>query len=116
MLDLILEVYDYLIIALSILIPFILLLFKLTKNNKLRKLYHNLLIIKGVVKKNMYTAEEFFNYAGQDKKEWVKTKVNQYCIENGIKYDENEVETSIEEFIEVSKTINKKEEEESDLL
>ena len=116
MFEWILEIYDYLIIGISTIGFIFITLYKITKNSKYRKIFENLLILKGLVKNNMYTAEGFLNFSGSDKKEWVKIKVNQYCIEHGIKYDELEVDNSIEEYIELSKTVNKREQEKEKLV
>lgn len=54
----------------------------------------------------MTTVENFANYTGEEKKEYVMTKVNQYCIENKIEYDAELTETNIEKMIEFSKGVN----------
>lgn len=55
-------------------------------------------------------AETFTNYSGEEKKEYVLTKVNQFAIENGIKFDAELVSEKIERLIELSKQVNKREE------
>ena len=54
----------------------------------------------------MEIAESFANYSGEEKKEYVITKVNQFAIENGIKFDLQMVTEKIEEMIELSKKVN----------
>lgn len=59
-----------------------------------------------IILEAMTTVENFANYTGEEKKEYVKTKVNQYCIENKIKYDAELTETNIEKMIDFSKGVN----------
>lgn len=57
----------------------------------------------------MEIAETFVNYSGEEKKEYVLTKINQYAIENGIVFDSKLVSEKIEELITLSKQVNKRE-------
>lgn len=54
-------------------------------------------------------AEMFVGYSGEEKKEYVMTKVNQFAIENGIEFNSELVSKKIEELIALSKQVNKRE-------
>lgn len=62
--------------------------------------------VMDIIREEMTTVENFANYTGEEKKEYVKTKVNQYCIENKIDYDAELTEANIEKMIEFSKGVN----------
>ena len=53
-------------------------------------------------------AEQFINFTGKDKREWVLTKVNQFCLNNGIIYDDSKSEELLENAIELTKRVNKR--------
>lgn len=57
----------------------------------------------------MEIAENYTQYKGVDKKEYVMDKVNLYAAENGLLYDAKAVAEKIEELIEFSKQVNKRE-------
>ncbi|HEY8364061.1 MAG TPA: hypothetical protein VIK84_00695 [Haloplasmataceae bacterium] len=116
MLELIKEIKEILAIIIPVIIGFIVLVSKLTKSTKLKKLAQNLIEVEKITRDYICNAEKFLNYSGQDKKEWVKTKVNQYCIENDIKYEENVIDDIIENLIVLSKTVNKREKDMGGLL
>src|SRR5690554_2005534 len=103
------EIIDIIAVALPLLISLIIVIAKLTKNTKLKKVSENLIEVEEVIKRLMESAESFINYSGSDKKEWVKIKVNQYCIENGIPYRDSIVDSLIEKLIELTKIVNKRE-------
>ena len=56
----------------------------------------------------MEIAENFSNYSGEEKKQFVLTKVNQFAIENGLKFDAETTAAQVEKLIELSKKINAK--------
>lgn len=60
------------------------------------------------ISKLMEIAEEFTNYSGEEKKEFVITKLNQFAIENCLKFDVNKASNKIEELIMLSKNVNYK--------
>lgn len=89
---------------------------KNSKSKKLAKLATNVNKITKEVQKYVVAAEQFLNYAGQDKKEWVKTKVNQFAIENKIEYDEKLVDNLIEEIVELTKRVNSRDKDQKEEL
>lgn len=56
----------------------------------------------------MEIAENYTEYKGEDKKQYVMEKVNQYAAENGITFDAKSVADKIERLIEFSKQVNKR--------
>ena len=108
MLELVKEIIDIVAVAVPLIISLVIAIVKLYKNIKLKKASENLIEVEFVIKRFMEYAESFINYSGKDKKEWVMVKVNQYCIEHKIPYDERVVEDLLEKFIYLSKVVNKR--------
>lgn len=109
MLEIIKDISEFLAVVIPLIISLFILIAKLTKNTKLKILSENFIQVEKEIKKCMENAESFISYSGDDKKEWVKTKVNQFCIENDIPYNETIVDSTIERFIDLTKTVNKRE-------
>lgn len=51
-------------------------------------------------------AEEFTDFNGTEKKEYVMTKANRYAIENHIPFDEEVVSAKVEDLVSLSKEVN----------
>lgn len=51
-------------------------------------------------------AEQFANFTGHEKKQYVLTKANRYALENNIPFDESTVDTEIERIVKLSKNVN----------
>lgn len=51
-------------------------------------------------------AEQFANFTGEEKKQYVLTKANRYALENNIPFDESTVDTEIEKIVKLSKNVN----------
>ncbi len=51
-------------------------------------------------------AEEFTNFTGTEKKEYVMTKANRYAIKNRIPFDEQLVSDKVEDLVALSKEVN----------
>lgn len=116
MLDKIVEIKELLTIVITLAISFIVLLSKLFKNVKLKRVAQNLIEVEKSVREYICQIEDFSNFTGEDKKEWVKTKVNQFCINKGIDFNEELVDEFIEMFISFSKVVNKRDKEMNELL
>ncbi len=71
---------------------------KLIALNKLTSTLQNLIM----------EAENFANFTGAEKKEYVMTKANRYALENKIPYDEQAVSDKIEDMVALSKEVNKR--------
>lgn len=95
--------------ALSLFVACISFLIKLIKTvrEKIRNKKHSELMES--VAPIMEIAENYTQYKGADKKEYVMDKVNLYAAENGLLYDAKAVAEKIEELIEFSKQVNKRE-------
>ena len=110
------SIADLLPVIGSIILSDIILVIKLVKNTNSKKYVENILEVEKKVIEFICIAENFINFTGSDKKEWVKIKINQFCIVNKIKYDEEFVEQKIEENINLSKSVNFKNIEKGELL
>lgn len=51
-------------------------------------------------------AEKFIHYSGKEKKNYVKTRINQFCIQNKIKYNDAAVDLLIEQAVSLTKKVN----------
>lgn len=110
------EIKDYITIGLTcILIIMYLITFLLRKssNKKAAKLADKveesasrILAIKKLAENYMALAEQFLEFSGEDKKQWVTSHIKEECIQNGITYDDDEISKSIEELINFSKKVN----------
>ena len=85
------------------------LLTRLIKTAKEKKQALNINKICNAVVPFITQAESFRNYSGQEKREFVLTKANQFAIDNGIKFDAGLVEEKIEELVRLSKEVNMRE-------
>lgn len=94
--------------ALSLLITSIVFIARLVKAVKDKKKIQNCTFLEEAVAPLMEIAENFSHYSGEEKKQFVLTKVNQFAIENGFKFDAEATAAKIEKFIELSKKINVK--------
>ena len=96
-------------IAFSLFVAYILCFVKLLRSNRRSKKVKNKSILLDSVAPIVEIAEEYEDYSGEEKKEYVLTKVNQFAIENGMEFNEEDVSKKIEELIELSKIVNKRE-------
>lgn len=76
------------------------------KNKSLRKLLTKSEEILSKIVPSIEEAESFINYSGEEKKEYVLTKLNRYALENNIFFDNEVIEAKIEEYIRLTKTVN----------
>lgn len=98
--------------ALSLFIACVLFIVKLIRGYVTKNKLKNSYILLDAVGPLMEVAETFTNYSGEEKKEYVITKVNQFAIENNIKFDLKTVTEKIEELIALSKNVNSDKKEE----
>lgn len=99
---------EYSITLLSIGLSLMIVLFKNVKSKRLRRIANKLIVFSKITQELVIQAEEFIHFKGAEKKEWVKTKINQYAIDHKLPYDEHEIDNMIEEFIHVSKNVNRR--------
>ena len=72
---------------------------KYIKNNKLRKALVKSEEILNHLIPCVTEAENYIHFSGEEKKEYVMTKINQYAIDNNITFDERVISVKIEELI-----------------
>ena len=84
-------------------------LIKLVQSIRARKKEQGKTTLLDAVAPLVEIAENFIGYSGEEKKEYVMTKLNQFAIENGIEFNAEAISEKIEELIELSKQVNKRE-------
>ena len=94
--------------ALGLLITTVTFLSKFLKSAKAKKIAENVIKISEAMIPYIEQAETFVNYSGAEKKEYVLTKANRFAIDNGIKFDAEAVSEKIEELVELTKKVNKR--------
>ena len=90
----------------TLLITFITMIFKLSKNIKERKVLEGLQELNKDIISLIEQAESFTNYTGEEKKEYVLTRVERLINNNKFKVNEEKVSEKIEELIELSNNVN----------
>lgn len=78
------------------------------RNAKAKKKAQNVIKISNAIVPYIEEAETFLNYSGEEKKQYVMTKANQFAIENGFKFDEEAVSAKIEELVALTKQVNRR--------
>ncbi len=81
---------------------------KFVKNKKLKRVLEKTEQITREIIPCITEAEKFVNYSGSEKKEYVMTKINQYALENHIKFNQEEISKRIEELVSLTKEVNVK--------
>ena len=94
--------------ALSLLITSIIFVVRLVKAVREKRNMQSSSFLYETVAPLMEIAENFSNYSGEEKKQFVLTKVNQFAIENGLKFDAETTAAQVEKLIELTKKINAK--------
>lgn len=92
----------------SFIITLIVVIIKLDKWKKNYQSLEEETRINDLVDELMSIAETFNNYLGNEKKEYVITKLNQFAIENNIDFDKEKLDERIEKLIKLSKNVNYK--------
>lgn len=92
--------------AIGFLISLLIFICKQSKSRKAQKVAANLLFINERVREAIVLAEDYINYSGSDKKEWVITKVVEACLENNVTYSREAISEVIEACINLSKQVN----------
>lgn len=94
--------------AASLLITCVIFVIKLAKAVKDKRNIVNRTVLDEAVAPLIEVAEKFCNYSGEEKKQFVLTKINQFAIENNLKFDVDEMSRKIERLIELSRQVNEK--------
>ena len=92
--------------VISLFLSSITFLIKLIKNIKARKELDNLLKISNEIIPFIEEAEKLINYSGQEKKEYVITRITQFALSNKIELNQEEINEIIETFISLTKNVN----------
>ena len=51
-------------------------------------------------------AEQFRNFSGAERKEWVMTQLRVFALQNSITFDENAISEKVEEIVKTTKEVN----------
>ena len=103
-------------LAVALLTTIITAVAKNCKNTKLARAATNLLKVMGAVEGFVVEAEKLTQFTGPFKKEWVLTKVNEFCLKNNIAFEQEKVDKLLEDAIKFSKNVNAKKIEEEEAL
>ena len=92
----------------GLLITLLTFIVKYCRSSKARKMAEQAIEVANAVLPYIEQAEKFVNFSGEEKKEYVMTKANQYAIQNNIKFDSAAVSQKVEELITLTKQVNVK--------
>ena len=95
--------------TLSLLVACVTFVIKLAGSIRRRVREEGAAVLMNAVAPIVEIAEGFRNYSGAEKKEYVLTKVNQFAIENSIEFDAQSVSDKIEQLVELSRQVNRRE-------
>ena len=93
----------------SLLVACVTFVIKLVRSVRRRVREEGAAVLMNAVAPIVEIAEGFGNYSGAEKKEYVLTKVNQYAIENSIEFNAQSVSDKIEQLVELSRQVNRRE-------
>ena len=94
--------------ALGLLVTTVTFLSKFIKSAKAKKIAENIIKIGNAMIPYIEQAENYVNFSGEEKKQYVMTQANQFAIENGIAFDAEAVGEKIEELVDLTKKVNKR--------
>ena len=95
--------------ALGLLVTSATFIVKFLKKSNAKKAAEQVIEICNAILPYIEQAEKFVHYTGEEKKEYVMTKANQYALDHGIKFDAEYVGGKVEELISLTKEVNAKE-------
>jgi hypothetical protein len=81
---------------------------KFFKSAKAKRIAEQTIKIGNAVLPFIKQAETYINYTGQEKKEFVMTKANQYAIEQGFRFNAGIVDARVEELVKLTKEVNRR--------
>lgn len=82
------------------------LIIKLSKNKKVRRKAEQLLVLTEQMNRFIEEAEAFQHYTGAEKKEYVLTKLNQFSIDQKMKFDSEALSQKIDNLVDLTKQVN----------
>lgn len=95
--------------ALPFIITTLTYMIKFVKNKKAKKFLSSVLSVTEQLQPLIVQAETFTHYSGEEKKQYVLTRVRQFAIENGLRFDETAVSEEIDELVATTKSVNARE-------
>ena len=96
----------YIAMAVALAISNIVAFFKKGKWKKMFKKENIKLSTIAVLMQFMEEVEQFKDFSSEEKKQFVITKFNQYCIDNGYEFISDLTDENVEKLIEFSKVVN----------
>lgn len=93
-------------VAVPLLITALTFILKFIGTAKSKKLAENIQKIGDAVIPFIKKAEEFTHYTGLEKKEFVMTQATKFAVENGIKFNAEDISNKIEELVKLTKEVN----------
>lgn len=96
----------YIAMAVALAISNIVSFFKTGKWKKLFKKENVKLSTLDVLMQFMKEVEQFKDYSSEEKKQFVITKFNQFCIDNGYEFIADLTDENVEKLIDFSKAVN----------
>lgn len=104
------EKLEYIITLASSVLPLIIamltFIIKFVRTAKIKKALEKTLQLSETLQTFIVDAEKFKNYSGEEKKEYVMTKANQFAIEHSMKFDGDSVSALIDQIVNVTKQVN----------
>ena len=91
---------------LPLLIAFLTFLVKFIKNEKAKKVLNCTLKLAETIQPLIVEAEKFTHFSGEEKKQYVLTKANQFAIDHKLKFDQEKVSVMIDELVDTTKKVN----------
>lgn len=99
--------------AFSLLITCVVFIIRLIKIWRDKKSFLDDMMLQEAITPLMELAEKYLNYSGNEKKEFVLTKINRFALENKIKFNPEVISNKIERLIELSKQVNARQNKEN---
>lgn len=98
-------------VALPIISGLLTFIIKFARSEKARKIAKQLNYLTEKASEYVKKAEQFKNYKGIEKKEFVITKITQDCIIDKVKFDQAKTEEIIEQIVKITKEVNPREQD-----
>ncbi len=95
--------------ALPFIITTLTYMIKFIKNKNAKKILNGVLSVTEQLQPLIVQAEKFTHYSGEEKKQYVLTRVRQFAMENNLRFDETAVSEEIDEIVATTKRVNARE-------
>lgn len=104
------EKLKYIITLASSVLPLVIamltFIIKFIRTAKMKKSLEKTLQLTQTLQTFIVDAEKFINYNGEEKKEYVMTRANQFAIEHSMKFDGDSISALIDRIVNVTKQVN----------